>query len=239
MTITAAGQAPAYVPVRNVVLVHGAWADGSSWAAVTALLQANGVKVTAVQLPLNSLAADVAATRWAIGRENGPTLLCGHSYGGVVISEAGNDPDVVGLVYVAALAPEAGEAFADLARRFPTPAGGAHIVVRDGLATLDPEGFADNFAQDLPRAEALALAASQGPIGATLFDEKTTVAAWQGKPSWYAVSSQDRMVAPNLQRFLAERMQAETFELDTSHASPITRSREISELILRAAGRRF
>lgn len=219
---------------KNVVLVHGAWADGSSWMGVIPLLQAAGMKVTAVQIPLTSLADDVAATRRALSRQNGSTVLVGHSYGGNVITEAGNDPKVTSLVYVAALAPEPGEDFTALAGRFPTPQGGAHIKARDGFAVLDEVGVTENFAQDLPIAQAKVLASVQGPIAETLFADKTTVAAWRDKPSWYAVSEADRMIAPELERFLAKRMDATTIELPTSHASPVTRPREIADLIIAA-----
>lgn len=220
---------------KNVVLVHGAWADGSSWTGVISLLQASGMNVTAVQNPLTSLADDVAATRRALALQHGPTVLVGHSYGGVVITEAGVDPKVVSLVYVAALAPEPGEDFAALSGRFPTSPGGAHIKPRDGFARLDEAGVVECFAQDLPKAQAKALAAVQGPIAATLFADKTTVAAWKSKPSFYAVSSADRMIAPELERFLATRMKATTIELPTSHASPLTRPNEIADLITAAA----
>lgn len=223
--------------IENAVLVHGAWADGSSWAEVIPLLQAAGLKVTAVQNPLSSLADDVAATRRALALNEGATVLVGHSYGGVVISEAGVAPNVAALVYVAALAPDIGEDFGTLASQFPTPPGGAHIRVKDGFAVLDEAGVTDCFAQDLAPAKARVLAATQGPISATLFEQKTTAAAWRDKPSWYAVSKADRMVAPELQQFVAKRMKATTVELDTSHASPVTRPRQIAELILQAAGR--
>lgn len=223
--------------ISNVVLVHGAWADGSSWAEVIPLLQNAGLKVTAVQNPLTSLADDVAATHRALAFQDGRTVLVGHSYGGVVITEAGAAPNVAALVYVAALAPDVGEDFGALAGRFPTAPGGAHIKVKDGFAVLDEAGVTDCFAQDLPLAKSRVLAATQGPISATLFAQKTTVAAWRDKPSWYAVSKADRMIAPELERFVATRMKATTLELDTSHASPVTRPRQIADLILQASGR--
>ncbi len=222
---------------HNVVLVHGAWADGSSWNEVIGLLQEAGLHVTAVQNPLTSLADDVAATRRAIAQQEGPVVLVGHSYGGVVITEAGTDPKVVGLVYVAALAPDAGEAFEDVAKRFPTPPGGAFIRVADGFAQLDEAGFVANFAPDIPPARARVMAATQGPISATLFSQKTTQAAWKTKPSWYAVSTLDRVIDPGLERFLAQRMKAQTVEIAASHASPVARPREIADLILAAARR--
>jgi pimeloyl-ACP methyl ester carboxylesterase len=194
-----------------------------------------GFRVTAVQNPLTSLQDDVAATRRALAAQDGPTVLAGHSYGGVVITEAGDDPKVRSLVYVAALAPEVGEPYEDLAGRFPTPPGGASIRAAGGFAQLDEAGFVANFAQDLPRERALVLAAAQGPIAATLFGDRTSAAAWKTKPSWYAVSTQDRMIAPEMERFVAARMSATVVEIETSHASPVTRPEEIANLIAAAA----
>ena len=222
--------------IANVVLVHGAFADGSSWAEVVAILQARGLKATAVQNPLTSLAADVAATKWVLDRQDGPTVLVGHSYGGVVITEAGGHEKVASLVYVAAMGPEVGEPFSDLAQKFPAAPGGATIEGSGAFVQLTEAGFLENFAQDLDPVRAKTLAALQGPISATLFGELTTAAAWKEKPNWYAVSQRDRMIAPELERFVAERMKATTIELDTSHASPVTRPQEIAQLILQAAG---
>jgi len=223
------------VRARNVVLVHGAFADGSSWAGVIAALQATGLRATAVQNPLTSLADDVAATRRALAMQDGPTVLVGHSYGGVVITEAGTDPKVSALVYVAALAPDAGEPFEDLAKRFPTPSGGASIKAADGFAQLDDAGFVAHFAQDLPPERARVLAAVQGPIAAGLFGERTSVAAWKSKPCWYAVSAMDRIIAPELERFVAQRMGATTLEVQAGHASPVSQPGEIAKLIAAAA----
>lgn len=224
---------------RNVVLVHGAFADGSSWAEVVTRLQARGLRVIAVQNPLTSLKDDVAATRRALAMVEGPTVLVGHSYGGTVISEAGGDPKVTGLVYVAALAPDVAEDFAAASGRFPPPPGAATIQAKGGYAQLSEAGFVENFAPDLPAERARTLASLQGPITATLFGDKTTVAAWKTKPSWYAISTQDRMVPPEYQRFAAGRMKAKVVELNASHASPVSKPREIADLILEAAeGRR-
>lgn len=233
-----AGAQPAKAPApraRNVVLVHGAFADGSSWAGVIGVLQGMGLHATAVQNPLTTLADDVAATRRALALQDGPTVLVGHSYGGVVISEAGNDPKVSALVYVAALAPDAGEAFEDLAKRFPTPPGGATIRAHDGYAQLEEDGFVTYFAPDLPKEQARVLAAVQGPIGAGLFGEKTTVAAWRSKPCWYAVSAQDQIIAPDYERFVAQRMGATTVEFQASHASPVSQPEAVAKLIAAAA----
>jgi pimeloyl-ACP methyl ester carboxylesterase len=223
--------------VRNVVLVHGAYADGSSWAEVIERLQAVGVTATAVQNPLRSVADDAATTRLILARHAEPTILVGHSYGGTVISEAGVDPHVVGLVYVAARAPDAGEDYAALAKNFPTPPATAGLVYKDGFGSLTERAFVHDFANGIGRTRARALYAVQGHVSATLFGDKTTVAAWRSKPSWYAISKRDRTTSPELERFLAKRMKATTIELDSGHLSLITHPREITELILRAARR--
>jgi pimeloyl-ACP methyl ester carboxylesterase len=221
--------------VRNVVLVHGAYADGSSWSEVIERLQAAGVTATAVQNPLRSVADDAAATRLILARHAEPTILVGHSYGGTVISEAGADPHVVGLVYVAARAPDAGEDYAALTKTFPTPPATAGLVFKDGFGSLTEHAFLHDFANGVDRTRARTLFAVQGHVSATLFGDRTTAAAWRSKPSWYAVSKRDRTTSPELERFLARRMKAKTIELDSGHLSLITHPREITELILRAA----
>lgn len=231
----AAGAKLTAAPARNVVLVHGAFADGSSWAGVVAILQRQGLRATAVQIPLTALADDVAVTRRALARQDGPTVLVGHSYGGAVISEAGDAASVSALVYVAALAPDAGEPFEDLAKRFPAAPGNASLVVKNGFAQLDEAGFVTHFAQDLPPERAKVLAATQGPIGPKLFGEPTHTAAWRTKPCWYAVSTMDHMVPPEMQRFLAQRMAATTTELTSSHASPLSQPEALAKLIAAAA----
>jgi pimeloyl-ACP methyl ester carboxylesterase len=221
--------------VRNVVLVHGAYADGSSWSDVIPLLQAAGVKVTAVQNPLTSLADDVAATRRAIALQEGPVILAGHSYAGMVISEAGVDPKVAALVYVAARAPDAGEDYPALTKNFPTAPASLGLTHAGGFAQLSEEAFLRDFANGVDPVRARALYAVQGPIADTLFDSRTTQAAWRTKPSFYAVSRNDRTTNPDLERFLARRMKATTIELDSGHLSLVTHPREIAGLILRAA----
>ncbi|KAB8315741.1 alpha/beta hydrolase [Tolypothrix campylonemoides VB511288] len=229
-------QAQAAVTARNVVLVHGAYADGSSWSEVIRRLQQAGLEATAVQNPLTSLADDVAATRHVLALQDGPTVLVGHSWAGTVISEAGVDPKVSALVYVAARAPDAGEDYTALAKKFPTPPANAGIVHSGGFAQLTEEAFLRDFAGGVDPAKARVLYAVQGRIADTLFTSRTTVAAWRSKPSWYAVSTQDRTTAPELQRFLANRMKANTIELEASHLSIITHPQEIADLILNAAG---
>jgi len=233
LAATTARAAP--LRVRNIVLVHGAYADGSSWSAVIPLLQAAGMQVTAVQNPLTSLTDDVAATRRAIARQDGPTILVGHSYAGTVISEAGVDPKVAALVYVAARAPDAGEDYGALAGRFPAPPATAGLVHANGFAQLSEAAFLRDFANGVDPAKARALYAVQGPIADSLFSNRTTQAAWRTRPSFYAVSRHDRTTNPDLERFLAKRMNATTIELASGHLSLVTHPREIADLILRAA----
>jgi pimeloyl-ACP methyl ester carboxylesterase len=225
------------VEVRNVVLVHGAWADGSSWSEVITRLQAAGLHVTAVQNPLTSLADSVAETRRALALQDGPTVLAAHSWGGTVISETGTDPKVTALVYVAARAPDAGEDFVALSGKFPTMPVRAGVQARDGFTRLSEEAFINYFANGLPRKKAEVLYAVQEPTAASLFGGRTTVAAWRTKPCWYAVSKLDQTISPDLERFLAARMKATTVELEAGHLSLISHSREIADLILSAAGR--
>jgi pimeloyl-ACP methyl ester carboxylesterase len=223
---------------RNVVLVHGAWADGSSWSEVIARLQAAGLHVTAVQNPLSSLADSVAATRRALALQDGPTVLVAHSWGGTVISEAGTDPKVTALVYVAARAPDAAEDFVALSAKFPTMPVRAGVQEHDGFTYLSEDAFLKYFANGVPREKAEVLYAEQEPTAASLFGGRTTAAAWRSKPSWYAVSKLDQTISPDLERFLAERMKAKTVELDAGHLSLVSHAQEIAELILEAAGRK-
>lgn len=221
---------------RNVVLVHGAYADGSCWSEVIGRLQLAGLKATAVQNPLTSLADDVAATRRILALQDGPTVLVGHSWAGTVISEAGVDPKISALVYVAARAPDAGEDYTALAAKFPTPPASAGLVKAGGFAQLSEEAFLRDFAGDIAPAKARILYAVQGRISDTLFSGKTTSAAWRSKPSWYAVSTEDRTISPELERFMADRMKAKTIEVKASHLSLISHPHEITDLILNAAG---
>jgi len=221
--------------VRNVVLVHGAYADGSSWGKVIPLLQAAGLNVNSVQNPLTSLADDVAATNFALARQDGPTLLVAHSYGGTVISQAGLASNVTGLVYVAARAPEAGEDFAALAAKFPTPPVNSGIITSGGFKFLNQQAFLEDFANGVPRKEALALYAAQGPLSTA--PPTTSVAAWHQKPSWYAVSKNDRTIDPGLQHFMARRMNAATIEIDSGHLSLVTHPEAIAGLILQATAK--
>jgi pimeloyl-ACP methyl ester carboxylesterase len=240
MTVASHAQSPQPAPrpgggARNVVLVHGAYADGSCWTEVIARLQAAGLRPTAVQNPLTSLADDVAATRRILALQDGPTVLVGHSWAGMVISEAGVDPKVSALVYVSARAPDAGEDFAALAARFPKPPASNGLVSAGGFAQLSEEAFLRDFAGDIDPVKARVLYAVQGRVATTLFDGRTTVAAWRSKPSWYQVSTEDRTIDPDLERFLAKRMGAKTIELPSSHLGLISHPDEITALILEAA----
>ena len=222
--------------IKNVVIVHGAWADGSSWSKVIPLLQAKGLHVVAVQNPLISLADDVAATKRAIALQDGPVLLVGHSYGGAVITEAGNDPKVVGLVYVAALAPSDGESFASVAKLFsPAPLLSEARPDAEGFLTLTGKGVAEDFAQDLPDQEKQVLTATQAPTAAAVFEAPITTAAWKTKPSWYVIASNDRAVAPELQKAEAAKLKATSMTVPSSHVPMLSHPKEVAGLIEQAA----
>ncbi len=221
---------------KNVVLVHGLFADGSSWAEVIPRLQAAGLNVTSVQNPLTTLPEAVDAAVRVLARQNGPTVLAGHSFSGMIVTDAGVHPNVSALVYVAARAPDAGEDYPTLAKRFPTPPASAGIVFDGDEGRLSEEAFLHDFAGDLPEAKARALFAVQWPFHKALLTGKTTHAAWRSKPSWYAVSTEDRTIDPDLERFMAKRMAAKTIEVKASHVSLISQPETIANLILEAAG---
>ncbi|MBV9953861.1 MAG: alpha/beta hydrolase [Pseudolabrys sp.] len=221
---------------KNVVLVHGLFADGSSWSEVIPRLQAAGLNVTSVQNPLTTLAEAVDAALRALDRQNGSTILVGHSFSGMIVTEAGVHPKVSALVYVAARAPDAGEDYTALAKTFPTPPASAGIIFDGDEGRLSEEAFLRDFAGDLPEARARALFAVQWPFHKALLAGKTTHAVWRSKPSWYAVSTEDRTIDPSLQRFMAKRMGAKTIEVKASHVSLISQPETIARLILEAAG---
>ncbi|RWB71243.1 MAG: alpha/beta hydrolase [Mesorhizobium sp.] len=222
--------------LRNVVMVHGAYADGSCWSDVVGILQQAGFRPTVVQHPLTTLEAGVEATRRAIALQDGPTVLVGHSFAGMIVTEAGMDPKVSSLVYVAARAPDAGEDYTALAKTFAAPPASAGLVWSEGYGKLSEEAFLRDFAGGIPHTKARILYAVQGPISDKLFTGKTTQAAWRSKPSWYAVSTEDRTINPDLERFMAKRMNARTIEVKASHLSLISHPHEIARLISQAAG---
>ena len=221
---------------RNVILVHGLFADGSCWSEVIPRLQAAGINATAVQNPLTSLEDSVAAAKRGLALQNGPTVLVGHSFSGMIVTEAGVDPKVTSLVYVAARAPDAGEDYTELAKRFPAPPASAGIVWSGDWGQLSEAAFLRDFAGDLPAAKARVLYAVQSPFERQLLAGKTTHAAWRSKPSYYAVSTEDRTINPDLERFMAKRMGAKTIEVKASHLSLMSQPDTITKLILEAAG---
>jgi pimeloyl-ACP methyl ester carboxylesterase len=220
---------------RNIVLVHGLFADGSSWTEVIARLQAAGLNVTSVQNPLTTLDDAVAETQRVLARQDGPTVLVGHSFAGVIVTQVGVDPKVSAVVYVAARGPDAGEDYTALAKQFPAAPAAAGIVFDGDEGRLTEAAFLRDFAGDLPEAQARVLYAVQQPFHKALVTGKTTQAAWRSKPSFYTVSTEDRTINPELQRFMAKRMGATTIEVKASHLSLISHSQEISDLILQAA----
>src|SRR5947208_13159908 len=232
----AAGTPP--VKARNVVLVHGLFADGSCWSEVIPRLQAAGLNVTSVQNPLTTLPEAVAAAERVLARQVGPTVLVGHSFSGMIVTEAGVHPNVSALVYVAARAPDAGEDYTALAKTYPTPPASAGIVFDGDEGRLTEQAFLRDFAGDLPEAKARVLYAVQQPFQKALLTGKTTQAAWRSKPSFYAVSAEDRTINPDLERFMAKRMGAKTIGVRASHLSLISRPQIITRLILEAAGLR-
>jgi pimeloyl-ACP methyl ester carboxylesterase len=222
-------------PVKNVVMVHGLYADGSCWSDVIVRLQATGLNVTSVQNPLTTFEDDVAAATRALESQDGPTVLVAHSYGGMVATQAGVHPNVTGLVYIAARAPDAGESYTALAARFPTPPAGEGLVKFENYLKLSETAFLDDFANGVDPVRARVLYAVQQPNVATLSpNARTTAAAWRTKPSWYAVSMQDRTINPDLERFMAARMKASTIEIDAGHLSLVSHPQEVSNLILAA-----
>jgi pimeloyl-ACP methyl ester carboxylesterase len=220
---------------RNIVMVHGLFADGSCWSEVISRLQPAGFNVTSVQNPLTTLPEAVAEATKVLDRQDGPTVFVGHSFSGMILTEAGIHPKVSALVYVAARAPDAGEDYAALAAKYPTPPASAGIVYDGDEGRLTEEAFLRDFAGDIPAAKARVLYAVQEPFHKALLIGKTTKAAWRSKPSFYAVSTEDRTINPDLERFMAKRMGAKTIELESSHLSLISHPDEITRLILEAA----
>ncbi len=220
--------------VKNIVFVHGAFADGSSWAKVIPLLEAKGYHVTAVQNPLTSLADDVAATKRALAQQDGPVLLVGHSWGGMVISDAGTDPKVAGLVYVAAAAPDPNQSLGELTKDAPTP-GLKKIKADAGFLSMTPQGINEDFAQDLTPTERKVIIATQQPVAAAAFGEKMATVAWQTKPSWYIVAANDHMISPALEQAMAKKIKATTLTLQASHVPMLAQPQKVADFIAEAA----
>lgn len=220
--------------VRNIVLVHGAWVDGSGWKGVYDILVKDGYNVSIVQEPLTSFQEDVAAVKRVLAQQDGPCILVGHSYGGSVITEAGTDPSVVGLVYIAAHMPDAGESEAADGKRFPSDLSKSTAVktTPDGFTYVDPARFRDYFAADLSAEQAAFQARSQVLIAAANFSGVITTPAWRSKPSWMLVPTKDRTINPNLERWYAARANSYKVEVTgASHSVYISRPKEVAALI--------
>ena len=221
--------------IKNVVLTHGAFADGSSWNRVIPLLEAKGLNVTAVQNPLTSLAEDIATTRRLLAQQDGPTILVGHSYAGFVITEAGNAPNVAGLVYVSSYGPDEGESHDDLVQRFPAPAGISAIRKdSEGFLWIEREKFHEAFVHDVDASYARILASVQKPVAKICFGVPVNAPAWKSKRSWFLISTADRLINPDLQRFMAKRMGAVVRAVPSSHASLISHPVQAAKLIFEA-----
>jgi pimeloyl-ACP methyl ester carboxylesterase len=223
-------------PVRNIVLVHGAFADGTSWGKVIPILERRGFHVVAVQNPLTSLADDANATRRLIALQDGPVILVGHSWGGAVITEAGDDPKVVGLVYVAAFVPEAGTSANQTSAPFgPTPVQKTIKVDAQHFAWLSEEGIINAFADGLPMAERRLILAVQGQIYGPMFDEKLTHAAWKSKPSWHVISTKDHTLSPAMEEDGAKRSGGVAVRLPTCHVAMLQEPKKVADVITEAA----
>ena len=221
--------------VTNIVLVHGAWADGSSWSKVIPLLEAKGFHVVAAQLPLTSQADDVATVQRAIARVDGRLLLVAHSYGGAVMTQAGNDPKVAGLVYVAAFAPAEGESPFDLTNANPTPFLQHLQLDQFGFLMLTSVGIRKDFAQDLSDSEQTVLTATQIPTSIAALSAPISTPAWRSKPSWFVIAAHDRVIAPELQAMFAERMNATSITLSSSHVAMLSQPYVVASFIRKAA----
>lgn len=220
----------------NVVLVHGLFADGSSWSEVIPKLQSVGLNVISVQNPLTTFPESLASVQRVLDRQNGPTVLVGHSFSGMIVSELGVHKNVTSLVYVAARAPDAGEDYSALAAKFPKPLASSGLVFDGEEGRLTEQAFIHHFAGDLPETRAKALYAVQQSFFKELLKGRTTNAAWHFKPSFYAISNDDETIDPDLQRYMAKRMKAKTVELKASHVSLISQPDAIANLIIEAAG---
>lgn len=233
----ATGQTPSIEGVKTVLLIHGAWADGSSWSKLIPLLEAKGLHVVAVQIPLTSFADDVAATQRAIALEDGPVLLVGHSYGGAVITEAGSDPKVAGLVYVSAVAPDQGESTFGLITSVATPIGSELRPDKSGFLKLTLKGIAEDFAQDLSAKEIAILISTQVPISITAMKGEVTIPAWKSKPSWYIVAANDCAISPDLEATQAKKIGATTTTVSSSHVIMLAQPSKVAGVIFDAASK--
>ena len=221
---------------RNIVLVHGAFVDQTSWQPVADILRTKGYNVTLVENPLTSLAADVDATKQALAKQDGKTVLAGHSWAGVVITEAGNDPKVSALVYVSAFAPDVGESLASLSKSGPATEGTAAIHPdAKGNLYIDPKVFPSAVAADLPPNIAESLANSQSPLSLKAFEAPVDTTAWRDKPTFYVITTKDKVIAPEAQKFFAARMKAKITEVTGSHASLVSHAKEVATAIEKAA----
>jgi pimeloyl-ACP methyl ester carboxylesterase len=223
--------------IKNIILVHGAWADGSSWSKVLPILRAKGLHAVAVQNPLSSVAEDVASTNRLINAQDGPVLLVGHSYGGAVITEAGNNPKVVGMVYVAAFAPEEGETLGGMASHYPaTPVFSELRQIDDGYLMLSEKGVRESFAQDLSAEEQAEVYAVQGATHSAILATPIKKAAWHSKPSWFVVAANDRTISPEQESSTAKRMGAKTLTLESSHLAMLAQPEKVAAFVIEAAG---
>ena len=224
-------------PVMNIVLVHGAWADGSSWSAVIERLQADGYTVTAPQFPMSTLAADVARLRQVLALQNGPTLVAGHSYGGQIMTALGTDaPNVVALVYIAAFGLDAGESIGALLSQGPASPALAHLSIdQQGFAWLPEDDFVHHFAADVDPVKARVMYAVQQPLAGSALSEVMGVPAWKALPSWFLVAEGDQAIPPDAERLFAKRMSATTIEVPTNHVAMVSHPQDVVQLIETAA----
>jgi pimeloyl-ACP methyl ester carboxylesterase len=228
--------ARAVTPVKNIVLVHGAFADGSSWSKVIPLLQAKGYNVVAVQNPLSSLADDVTATKRALAQARGPVILVGHSWAGMVVSEVGNDPKVAALVYISALVPKKGQSAADTTKGYPTAPGSAQAKPdASGYLSLTRKGVDEDFVPELPAVERAVVYATQGPWNSTALAEKVANPAWQSKPSWLIADANDRMVPPQYEKDIAKHIHAKLTVLPAGHVPMLSLPARVAAVIIDAA----
>ena len=225
------------MPVKNVVLIHGAWADGSSWSGVIERLQERGYRVTAPQMPMTALADDVARVRQVLAAQDGPTLLAGHSYGGQIITALGNDaPNVEGLVYVAAFGLDTGESIETLLAKAPPPPAIAHLRIDpQGFAWLPENDFVDHFAGDIDALKAKVMWAVQQPLSMSALKDIMRTPSWRSLPSWFMVAKSDHVIPPDAERLFANRMKAKVIEIESSHVVMVSHPADVTSLIVSAA----